>query len=117
MRQDVQEYFANYMINDSLGIISNAHTVFADREPMKALSPPCIELAKLFSVAVDFPKTGVPAVIPSHLRVGEYPDFMEKPDKPSYVSQGIIGKLFRAVMGRSQVDYVTSFTKSVAEEA
>ncbi|CAN6478993.1 unnamed protein product [Victoria cruziana] len=115
--KDVQEYFANYMINDSLGIISNAHTVFADREPMKAFSPPCIELAKLFSVAVDFPKTGVPAVIPSHLRVGEYPDFMEKPDKPSYVSRGIIGKLFRAVMGRSQVDYVTSFTKSVAEEA
>ncbi|XP_031492049.1 probable RNA-dependent RNA polymerase 1 [Nymphaea colorata] len=115
--KDVQEYFANYMINDSLGIISNAHTVFADKEPMKAQSLPCIELAKLFSVAVDFPKTGVPAVIPSHLRVQEYPDFMEKPDKPTYESRGIIGKLFRAVKGRSQVASIASFTKSVACKA
>ena len=55
------------MVNDSLGIIANAHTAFADKELFKARSSPCLELAKLFSVAVDFPKTGVPAIIPSHL--------------------------------------------------
>ncbi|MBA0873900.1 hypothetical protein Goshw_008838, partial [Gossypium schwendimanii] len=55
------------------------------------------ELAKLFSIAVDFPKTGVPAEIPQELRVKEYPDFMEKPDKPSYHSHNVIGKLFREV--------------------
>lgn len=47
-----------------MGIIANAHTVFADREPRKAMSDPCLKLAKLFSIAVDFPKTGVPAEIP-----------------------------------------------------
>ncbi|XVF43431.1 hypothetical protein PTKIN_Ptkin02bG0039600 [Pterospermum kingtungense] len=95
--EEVEEYFANYMVNDSLGIIANAHTVFADRKPGKAMSSECLELAKLFSIAVDFPKTGVPAEIPQELRVKEYPDFMEKPDKPTYQSHSVIGKLFREV--------------------
>ncbi|XP_022776585.1 RNA-dependent RNA polymerase 1-like [Durio zibethinus] len=95
--EEVEEYFTNYIVNDSLGIIANAHTVFADRQPNKAMSRECIELAKLFSVAVDFPKTGVPAEIPQELRVKEFPDFMEKPDKPTYQSHNIIGKLFREV--------------------
>ncbi|KAJ6768835.1 RNA-dependent RNA polymerase [Salix koriyanagi] len=66
---EVEEYFTNYIVNDSLGIIANAHTAFADKESLKAMSEPCIELARKFSIAVDFPKTGVPAEIPSHLRV------------------------------------------------
>ena len=61
--QEVEVYFTNYIVNDSLGIIANAHTVFADREQLKAMSEPCLELAELFSIAVDFPKTGVPAEI------------------------------------------------------
>lgn len=64
--QEVEEYFTDYIVNDSLGIIANAHTAFADKDPSKAMSPSCVELAKLFSIAVDFPKTGVPAVIPNH---------------------------------------------------
>ncbi|CAA2977995.1 probable RNA-dependent RNA polymerase 1 [Olea europaea subsp. europaea] len=109
--EEVGEYFTNYIVNDSLGIIANAHTVFADAEPSKALSEPCIELAKLFSIAVDFPKTGVPAVIPPHLRVKEYPDFMEKPDKTTYESKHVIGKLFRDVKNiASHTAPIQSFT-------
>ncbi|KAI3922471.1 hypothetical protein MKX01_006160 [Papaver californicum] len=76
--QEVIQYFADYMISDSLGIIANTHVAFADKEPHMAESDQCIELAKLFSIAVDFPKTGAPAEIPPHLRVDTYPDFMEK---------------------------------------
>lgn len=94
MVQEVEEHFVNFIVNDSLGIICNAHTVFADREPDKAMSPPCLELAKLSSIAVDFKKTGVAAVIPPELYIKEYPDFMEKPDKSTYVSSNVIGKLF-----------------------
>ncbi|KAJ1418366.1 RNA-dependent RNA polymerase, eukaryotic-type [Sesbania bispinosa] len=118
MIEEVEEYFTNYILNDSLGIIANAHTVFADREPLKAMSEPCIELAKLFSIAVDFPKTGVPAVIPPNLYVKEYPDFMEKPDKPTYESRNVIGKLFREVKGISEgAGYITSFTREVARQS
>lgn len=114
--QEIQEYFANYIVNDSLGIIANAHTVFADRELSKAMSEPCLELAKLFSVAVDFPKTGVAAELPPNLRVTEYPDFMEKPDKTTYVSERVLGKLFRDVK-RVAPDIIKSFTKEVAKQA
>ncbi|KEH40648.1 RNA-dependent RNA polymerase family protein [Medicago truncatula] len=116
--EEVEEYFTNYMLNDSLGIISNAHTVFADKEPAKAMSEPCIELAKLFSIAVDFPKTGIPAVIPPHLFAKEYPDFMEKPDKTTYKSKNVIGKLFREIQGIStEGGSLTSFTLEVAKES
>ncbi|XP_076926633.1 putative RNA-dependent RNA polymerase 1 [Bidens hawaiensis] len=115
--EEVEEYFTNYIVNDSLGIISNAHTVFADREPEKAMASPCVELAKLFSIAVDFPKTGVPAEIPANLRPKEYPDFMEKPDKTTYESKNVIGKLFREVKHIAPQDSpVTPFTKDVAKE-
>lgn len=102
-------------MNESLGIIANAHIVFADKEPSMALSPPCVELAMLHSVAVDFPKTGIPAQIPPKLRVKEYPDFMEKLDKPTYESKRVIGKLFREV---KHITFNTSsfkfFTREVA---
>ncbi|KAJ0538810.1 putative RNA-directed RNA polymerase [Helianthus annuus] len=115
--EEVEEYFTNYIVNDSLGKISNAHTVFADREPTKAMAEPCVELAKLFSIAVDFPKTGVPAVMPSNLRPKEYPDFMEKPDKTTYESQNVIGKLFREVKHIAPQNCpVTPFTKEVARQ-
>ncbi|XP_062113342.1 probable RNA-dependent RNA polymerase 1 [Humulus lupulus] len=113
--KEVREYFTDYIVNDSLGIIANAHTVFADKEPKKAKSNQCIELAKLFSIAVDFPKTGVPAKIPSRLRAKEYPDFMEKPDKSSYESKHVIGKLFRQVKDvENHSSSIKSFTKEVA---
>lgn len=113
--EEVEKYFVNYILNDSLGIISNAHTVFADKEPLKARSAACLELARLFSIAVDFPKTGVPAVIPPNLHVKEYPDFMEKQDKVSYISEGVIGKLFREIKDRAPNSCrIKAFTREVA---
>ncbi|XP_013585196.1 PREDICTED: RNA-dependent RNA polymerase 1 [Brassica oleracea var. oleracea] len=116
--EEIEEYFTNYIVNDSLGIIANAHTAFADKEPLKAFSDPCIDLARKFSIAVDFPKTGVAAEIPQHLYVKEYPDFMEKPDKPTYESNNVIGKLFREVKERAPpLISIKSFTLDVASKA
>ncbi|KAF8040138.1 hypothetical protein BT93_B2383 [Corymbia citriodora subsp. variegata] len=113
--EEVVEYFADYIVNDSLGVIANSHTAFADKEPEKAYSKSCTELAELFSVAVDLPITGVPAKIPCHLRVREYPDFMEKSDKCTYESQHVIGKLYREVKGIAPyTNSINSFTREVA---
>ncbi|CAN8293438.1 unnamed protein product [Cochlearia groenlandica] len=115
--EEIEEYFTNYIVNDSLGVIANAHTAFADKEPDKAFSRPCLELAQKFSIAVDFPKTGVAAEIPQHLYVKEYPDFMEKPDKPTYESHNVIGKLFRTVKERAPaLISIKSFTLEVASK-
>ena len=108
--QEVEEYFTNYIVNESLGIIANAHVVFADKEFLRAESLPCIQLAKLFSVAVDFPKTGVPAQIPHELHV-RVSDFMEKLDKATYVSKRVIGKLYREI--KKHTPHIKYFTRDV----
>ncbi|KAM3229174.1 hypothetical protein ACQJBY_060217 [Aegilops geniculata] len=100
--EEIQKYFVDYMINDSLGAISTAHLVHADRHPMKARSPECLQLAGLHSMAVDFAKSGAPAEMPRSLRPKEYPDFMERWDKPTYISDGALGKLYRAAASRMQ---------------
>ena len=86
------------MINDTLGTISTAHLIHSDREPTKALSPKCLQLATLHSMAVDFAKTGAPAEMPKFLKPKEFPDFMERVDKPTYTSHGVLGKLYRATI-------------------
>ncbi|KAL3684950.1 hypothetical protein R1sor_002972 [Riccia sorocarpa] len=102
--EEIQEFFVNYIANDNLGVIANAHVVHADKENSKARSEKCLELAHLASLAVDFPKTGVPAIIPPELRPREYPDFMEKEHRVSYISNGVLGKLYRAITCPSKTD-------------
>ncbi|KAL9672087.1 hypothetical protein QQ045_028335 [Rhodiola kirilowii] len=94
--EEIQKFFVDYMINDTLGAISTAHLVHADREPDKAKSSKCLELADLHSMAVDFAKTGAPAAMPKALKPKEFPDFLERIDKPTYPSEGVLGKLYRA---------------------
>ncbi|XP_061338622.1 RNA-dependent RNA polymerase 2 [Gastrolobium bilobum] len=96
--EEIQQFFVDYMINDTLGAISTAHLVHADREPDKARSRKCLELAELHSMAVDFAKTGAPAAMPRVLKPREFPDFMERVDKPMYISNGVLGKLYRAII-------------------
>ncbi|VAI07939.1 unnamed protein product [Triticum turgidum subsp. durum] len=108
--EEIQKYFVDYMIN-SLGAISTAHLVHADRHPMKARSPECLQLAALHSMAVDFAKSGAPAEMPQSLRPREYPDFMERWDKPMYISNGALGKLYRAAASRMQSSPAPSFAQ------
>ncbi|KAF5442821.1 hypothetical protein F2P56_035439 [Juglans regia] len=95
--KEVAEYFPNYMVKENLGIIRMVHSVFADREPHGVMSHECMELAKLHSIAIDFPETGIAAEIPPHLYIKEYPDFMKKANKRSYRSRSVIGKLLQEV--------------------
>ncbi|KAG0556960.1 hypothetical protein KC19_11G091000 [Ceratodon purpureus] len=95
--EDVMEFFVKAMINDSLGVICNAHVVHADRSPLGALDENCLLLAQLAATAVDFPKTGKAATMPHYLRIKEFPDFMEKDESVTYQSDKIIGELYRSV--------------------
>ncbi|KAK0596192.1 hypothetical protein LWI29_013507 [Acer saccharum] len=113
--EDIEEYFVDHIMNDSLGVICHAHVVFADTEPSKAMSNSCKKLARLASIAVDFSKTGVAAEIPHSLRVNEYPDFMEKENRPTYESQRVLGKLYREVKDIAPTTAaIKSFTREVA---
>ncbi|CAK4080534.1 unnamed protein product [Aphanomyces euteiches] len=100
------DFFVDFMQNDNLGQLSNAHVVLADLQIEGAKSKECLELAQLCSVAVDFAKTGVPAIIPRHLLPRAYPDFMENVHKPSYESTKELGKLYRISTKVHWDDYI-----------
>lgn len=115
--EEIQQFFVDYMINDTLGAISNAHLILADREPEKALSPKCLRLASLHSMAVDFAKTGSPAEMPRALKPREYPDFMERWDKPTYKSQGALGKVYRLTVASTIPRSDFSWSQEAAQAA
>lgn len=101
--EEIHKFFVDYMRNDTLGAISTAHLVHADKDPNKARSSICLQLANLHSMAVDYAKTGAPAEMPRSLKPKEFPDFMDRLDRPGYISTGVLGKLFREA---------TSYTKT-----
>jgi RNA-dependent RNA polymerase len=97
-------FFVDFHKSNILGWIATAHMALADDPEVDADSgcvgafkPSCMELAALHSTAVDFQKTGVPAVMLRHLVARQLPDFMAtgKRHKPTYKSESVIGKLFR----------------------
>ncbi|CAB5393779.1 unnamed protein product [Rhizophagus irregularis] len=103
---DIKKFFVNYVFSDQLGRIANAHLARADKNPEGAKHESCIKLAHLHSDAVDFPKTGIPASFPLNLRVKEFPDFMEKPDKAVYQSKKVLGILYRSIKEEDYKPYV-----------
>lgn len=78
------------------GIIDTAHKAHADLEEKGVESAKCLDLAEKHSLAVDAPKTGMwPDT--AGCSAPRYPDFMMVPNKPSYVSHKVLGRLFREV--------------------
>jgi hypothetical protein len=59
-RDDLTDFFIDFMENDRLGYIAILHLALADQHPEGTLHPDCVKLADLHSTAVDFAKTGIP---------------------------------------------------------
>ena len=88
------------MTDYALGTISNAHVVHADMSPLGARDPKCLQLSEQAARAVNFPKTGVPGIMPTGFSPKKYPDFMLKKGKDSYKSEKVIGTMYRTVKER-----------------
>jgi RNA-dependent RNA polymerase len=82
-----------------LGMISNTHTVVADKHEKHSFSAPCKELAELFALAVDSPKTGQ-FIQKEQIRPYQrdycktWPKFMRKFGEPSSDSTSILEQLY-----------------------
>ncbi len=102
--EDLQSFFVDYMKLDNLGRIAILHLVLADVAPGGPTTESCLKLCELASHAVDFAKTGVPANLETEFgfrsfeHPDAYPDFMERPDRPSYPSEKANGVLYRKVV-------------------
>lgn len=92
--EHVCSFFAQYMKNDSLGLIATAHVAWADKVGPKHTD--CIELAKLHSKAVDYVKSGSPAVMHKRLNPKSFPHFTERTSK-TYRSEKPLGRIYDRV--------------------
>jgi RNA-dependent RNA polymerase len=96
-------HFVNHMINDNVGTIAMLWLDYASQ--YGAGCDKCAQLAKLHSVAVDFPKSGVPATLPMDLMLPS--DFVvghwrEVKNKPTVHCRSILGQLYDQVIGRDK---------------
>ena len=94
----VLDFYTHYMESENLGNIANTHLAQADANGI--YDEKALKLAELHSMAVDYPKTGVPAIIPESYRAKIWPDFMGKPEKITYKSEKVLGKLYRTIISK-----------------
>ncbi|KAK8009403.1 hypothetical protein PG991_011954 [Apiospora marii] len=78
-RDDMTEFFVQFMATDQLGMLSNKHMVLADQRDAGTVADDCKKLAEMASTAVDYSKTGI-AVDMAQIRSIRFnkfrPDFM-----------------------------------------
>ncbi|KAF7512284.1 hypothetical protein GJ744_001852 [Endocarpon pusillum] len=94
---DITRFFVKYMKNDFLPKIALSHLAWADFLDEGIRDKKCLELARLHSKAVDYPKSGQPAQMPKALNAKQWPHFMEKKGRNTYKSHKILGQLYDAV--------------------
>ncbi|XP_077499515.1 uncharacterized protein LOC144110476 isoform X2 [Amblyomma americanum] len=90
------QFICNYIKNDNIGVMSNAHLAWADQLPDGIFSDCCLKIADKISVCLDFAKTGAASHLDKQAKPPLYPDFMEKGcHKNTYRSKRILGQLYR----------------------
>ncbi|KAL3173863.1 hypothetical protein MRX96_041409 [Rhipicephalus microplus] len=79
-----------------IGLVANAHLVWADLLDAGINSRRCRDLARKFSVNLDFAKCGDLKGLQNSEKPPMYPDFMEKQGtKNTYCSRKVLGQLYR----------------------
>lgn len=126
-KEDMANFFVNFMKTDQLGIIATRHLIIADKKNEGTMDSDCLKLAELHSSAVDFSKTGaaVDVSLMPNYKARFRPDFLSPapltqvydrgqiefldpsddradeedgpPNHTYYRSEKILGKLYRNV--------------------
>lgn len=91
--QDIIEFLANYIQIDNLDAIANSYLVMADLETYGIFSSSCIELANMYSEAVNFLKFGNIPSFQKYRSLEKYPYFMTKSGTPQFIFSKVLGKL------------------------
>jgi len=101
--ESLLNHLINYARADTMGQIANLwldHAV--DKKDPGCEN--CRELAKWYAVAVDFPKSGEPAVIPTELKLpSSHPraHWRDKKNSPSFHCDSILGQLYDQIQENS----------------
>ena len=115
---DITTFFVKHMKNDNLARIAVAHRYWADYHDDGIKCAICLELAQLHSQAVDYAKTGIPAIMGKRLRPTKWPHWAEPKCEPHkvYHSKKVLGQLYDRIQ---RVDFLPtwqlSFDKRILE--
>ncbi|KAL2823196.1 RNA dependent RNA polymerase-domain-containing protein [Aspergillus cavernicola] len=92
-KDDMAEFFIDFMQSDRLGVIATKHMILADQMEFGTSHSDCKKLAQLHSTAVDFSKTGIPVKLEEMPSMSRYrPDFLA-PGPQAYVHDKQVIKL------------------------
>lgn len=86
-REDMTEFFVEFMKTNNLGVIATRHMILADQRHAGTVDADCVKLAQLHSTSVDYSKTGVPVSMETlrAIRANRFrPDFMA-PAPPTHL--------------------------------
>ncbi|KAF2271259.1 RdRP-domain-containing protein [Westerdykella ornata] len=86
-REDMSNFFIQFMATDQLGLIAVKHMILADQRPSGTLDSDCLLLANMHSTGVDYSKTGIPVDMNllKKIRSNKYrPDFLA-PVPPAHI--------------------------------
>lgn len=100
---ELVDFFVNYIFDDKLSSIADAHTYWADKSEDGVFNEKCLRLAEAHGIAVDAPKTGKVVQPMAELSISTWPDFMNVNKSAVYLSQKVLGILFR----RSSEEFAT----------
>ncbi|KAF2115325.1 RNA dependent RNA polymerase-domain-containing protein [Lophiotrema nucula] len=88
MREDMTDFFIQFMATDQLGLIAVKHMILADQRATGTVDEDCKLLAEMHSTGVDYSKTGVPVDMTLLKQIkmsNKYrPDFLA-PATPAYL--------------------------------
>lgn len=112
---DIVEFYCNYLLLNNIGQVANTHLIFSDYHTKGLFSKECHDLAIMYSISLDYQKTGIIKEFPSKYFLNIRPDFMERfgTDKV-YLSKRILGQFYRhcslieRIVGLSKFDTTTS---------
>lgn len=96
---DIVDFYCDFLLENNVGQIANCHLMFSDFHPKGLYSEECEELAKKYSISLDFQKNGVNATLNMKYKPNKNwvrPDFMEKHEfNNCYLSSKILGQFYR----------------------
>ncbi|RWS05204.1 RNA-dependent RNA polymerase 1-like protein [Dinothrombium tinctorium] len=96
--ETILDFYVDFIEEYSVGVIAKAHLAWADRLEKGIFHEKCMKLAEMYSVSLDFAKTGKNCKLEDEDKVRIYPDFMEKfSQKSTYLSRRALGALFRQI--------------------
>ncbi|GKY93876.1 hypothetical protein MPSEU_000354500 [Mayamaea pseudoterrestris] len=113
--QALVEHFIKHAKTNNLGRIAMLWQDHASRSGANCSQ--CHELARLHSIAVDFPKSGIPASLPDSLllkRDQERAHWREQKRYPVFICQNVVGRLYDEVIRRDVTDRSMKALKAFA---